>query len=66
MSHLFANTWEPFLRVGYAKDCGALYERYVSVGTAYHMRDMSDAIGIGLNWSRPNEDTFGSNLDDQY
>lgn len=66
LSHLFANTWEPFLRLGYAKDGGALYERYVSVGTAYHMHDMSDAIGIGLNWNRPNEDTFGPGLDDQY
>jgi porin len=37
LSHLFANTWERFLRVGYAKDGGSVYERYVSVGTAYHI-----------------------------
>ena len=66
LSHLFANTWEPFLRLGYAKDGGALYEGYVSVGTAYHMREMSDAIGVGLHWSRPNEDTYGPGLKDQY
>jgi porin len=23
-------------------------------------------LGAGLNWSRPNEDTFGSKLNDQY
>jgi len=30
------------------------------------MLDMRDAIGIALNRSRPNEDTFGLGLKDQY
>ncbi len=65
-SHIFGDTWEPFLRAGYAEDGGALWERFVSAGAAYHIHGTRDALGFGLNWSRPNEDTFGQDLDDQY
>ena len=65
-SRLFADTWEPFFRAGYARDGGALWERSISVGLGYHTRKKSDVLGVGLNWSRPNEDTFGPGLDDQY
>jgi len=30
------------------------------------MRPGRDLLGFGLNWSRPNSDTFGEQLRDQY
>jgi len=63
---LIDNKWEPFFRAGYAKDGGALWQGSVSTGLGYHTRKGSDVIGFGINWSRPNEDTLGADLDDQY
>jgi len=63
---LIDDKWEPFFRAGYADDGGALWEGSVSAGFGYHTRQGSDVLGFGLNWSRPNEDTFGADLDDQY
>jgi len=63
---LIADTWEPFVRAGYAEDGGALWDRSVSVGLGYHAHKKGGVLGFGLNWSRPNEDTLGSGLDDQY
>ena len=63
---LFADTWEPFFRAGYARDGGAMWERSISVGLGYHTRKKSNVLGLGLNWSRPNENTFGPGLHDQY
>jgi porin len=65
-SRLFADTWEPFFRAGYSEDGGALWECSISAGIGYHTRKKSDVIGLGLNWSRPSEDTFGPGLDDKY
>ena len=64
-SRLFADTWEPFFRAGYAEDGGALWEGSISAGLGYHTRKKGDVLGFGLNWSRPNEDTLGPGLDDQ-
>ena len=65
-SRLFADTWEPFFRAGYAEDGGALWKGSISAGLGYHTRRNGDMLGVGLNWSRPSEDTFGPGLDDQY
>ena len=65
-SRLFDDIWEPFFRAGYAKDGGALWVGSISAGLGYHTRKKSDVLGVGLNWSRPSEDTFGTGLDDQY
>jgi porin len=65
-SRLFADTWEPFFRAGYAKDGGALWKGSISAGLGYHTRKNGDMLGVALNWSRPSEDTFGPGLDDQY
>jgi len=65
-SRLFADTWEPFFRAGYSEDGGALWECSISAGIGYHPGKKSDILGVGLNWSRPSEDTFGPGLDDQY
>jgi porin len=58
--------WMPFLRLGYAEDGGALWERSVSTGLGYYMRGRKDLAGIGFNWSRPSETGVGPGLRDQY
>ena len=35
-------------------------------GLGYHLVPGGDLIGFGFNWGEPNEDTFGSGLNDQY
>jgi porin len=61
---LLGNQFEPFLRGGWSKDGGSLYEASVSTGLGYYLG--SHVLGLGLNWSRPNENTFGAKLDDQF
>jgi len=63
---LFDETWEPFLRAGFSDGSSAMWTRSVSAGTAYNFRDSSSVLGAGLNWSRPSEEAFGKNLNDQY
>ena len=65
-SRLFADTWEPFFRAGYSEDGGALWDRSVSAGFGYYPGKKGDVLGVGLNWSRPDEDVFGPGLDGQY
>lgn len=67
-SWYLSERWMPFLRGGYADDGGALLERSVSVGLGWQPRPGPgrDVLGLGLNWGRPNEDSFGPGLDDQW
>ncbi|WP_458775868.1 carbohydrate porin [Desulforhopalus sp. 52FAK] len=65
-SRLFADTWEPFFRAGYAEDGGALWERSISAGFGYYPGNKSSVLGVGFNWSRPAEDVFGPGIDNQY
>jgi porin len=65
-SHAFDDKWLPFLRGGYAEDGGTLLQKSLSTGFAYHWGTNNSLLGLGFNWGQPNEDTFGSNLDDQY
>lgn len=55
----------PFFRAGYAKDGGSLLEISLNAGIAWQPRK-DDLFGIAANWGRPNGDTFGPGLDDQY
>jgi porin len=64
-SYWFHDTWLPFLRAGYAKDGGSLLEASVSAGVGYQPVAGRDLLGFALNWGKPNEDTFGGDLDDQ-
>jgi porin len=64
-NQLIGETWEPFVRVGYSDGGGALWEWTASIGVGYHLRG-HDLLGIGLNWGRPSDETFESDLDDQY
>jgi len=65
-SHSFDEKWMPFLRGGYADDGGTLLQKSLSGGLGYHWGQNNSLTGLGLNWSEPNEDTFGPGLDDQY
>jgi porin len=60
--------WLPFLRAGYSKDGGALLQRSISAGLGWQPRPGPgrDVLGIGVNWGEPNEESFGSGLDDQW
>ncbi|MGI9432403.1 MAG: carbohydrate porin [Myxococcota bacterium] len=58
--------WMPFLRVGWADEGGSLLDRTVSTGFSYQAFGGRDLVGLGLNWGRPNKDTFGPGLDDQW
>jgi porin len=60
------NTLMPFIRGGYANDGGTLLDRSVSVGLGYNAMGGRDQLGVAANWGRPNEDSFGPDLDDQY
>ena len=65
-AHAIGEKWTPFLRAGYAEDGGTLLQKTVSAGLGYHLKDDVSLLGFGVNWGEPNEDTFGSGLDDQY
>jgi porin len=56
--------WLPFVRAGYTRDSGSLLERSVSTGVGYQPVPLRGVIGLGFNWGRPNESSFG-NVDDQ-
>jgi porin len=55
----------PFLRGGYTEDAGSLLEASVSGGIGYQTEAFDGLLGAAVNWGRPNEDTFGPDLDDQ-
>ena len=58
--------WLPFVRGGYTEDGGSLLQKSLSVGSGYYWARTSDLIGLALNWSEPNETTWGPGLPDQY
>jgi porin len=60
-----AKHWLPFLRAGWADAGDALYETSFSGGFGYSRDPSKGLFGVGLNWSRPNADTFGTELEDQ-
>jgi porin len=55
----------PFLRGGYTEDAGSLLEASISGGIGYQTEAFNGLLGAAMNWGRPNEDTFGPDLDDQ-
>jgi len=66
-NHIVADQWLPFARLGYSDGgAGTILERSVSIGVGRYMRQKNDVLGIGLNWGRPSEETFGPGLRDQY
>lgn len=65
-THVVDDHWLPFIRGGWSEGGGALYEAAVSAGFGYSRDPSRSVLGVGLNWSRPSEDTFGQSLDDQF
>ncbi|MEM9058912.1 MAG: carbohydrate porin [Pseudomonadota bacterium] len=67
-SWFIEDQWLPFLRGGFANDGGALLEASVSAGVGWQPEPGpgQDVLGFGLNWGRPNGDSFGPGLDDQW
>jgi porin len=65
VSHVVAGHWLPFLRAAWAHEGGGLYDRAVSGGFGYQNKPGGNLLGFGLNWGRPNSDTFGVDLDNQ-
>jgi porin len=55
----------PFLRGGITEDAGSLLEASISGGVGYQTETFDGLLGAAVNWGRPNEDTFGPDLDDQ-
>ena len=58
--------WMPFVRGGYAEDAGSLLEASLSAGVGYQTEAFDGLLGAAVNWGRPNESTFGPDLDDQF
>jgi len=58
--------WIPFIRGGWAEDGGSLYQAALAVGFGYQPKGVSNMLGVGLHLSRPNESTFGADLEDQF
>ena len=66
-SQLFDKRWLPFFRAAYSDGGGGSFlERSVSTGVGYYPGGGNDVLGVGLNWGRPSEKTYGARLDDQY
>lgn len=65
VSGAVGESWLPFLRGGWSDGGGSLYEAAISAGFGYTRSPGRNLTGLGINWSRPNRDTFGGDLDDQ-
>jgi porin len=57
--------WMPFVRAGYADEGGSLLELAVSAGAGFQT-GRGNVLGFAGHWGRPNENTYGVELDDQY
>ncbi len=66
ISHLFDQSWLGFLRGGWAHEGGGAYEASVSTGFGYMNEPGGNLLGVGVNWGRPNSETFPIDLDDQW
>ena len=65
VSWLIGEKYFPFIRGGWAKDGGSFYEASVSLGVGYNIAG-PNTLGVGFNWNKPMESTFGAPLDNQY
>jgi len=60
------DSWQVFLRGGWGKDGGSPLEAAISTGFGYTGLPGGGLFAVGLNWGRPNSDTYGKDLDDQF
>lgn len=66
LSSTIDGKWLPFLRAAWTDEGGGAYEASVSTGFGYKDNPGGNLLGVGLNWGRPNSDTFPIDLDDQW
>jgi porin len=69
-NHSIGDKWLVFARAGYAEDGGSFLKRSVSIGGGYTPGGLESLgsgsqVGFGFNWGKPNDEVFGSGLDDQ-
>jgi porin len=55
-----------FLRAGYADDGGSLLETSLVGGFGYQTVPGGNQLGVAYNWGKPNESTWGPDLDNQH
>jgi len=66
-SYTFDLKWMPYLRAGYSSKGGGWFlQKSVSAGLGYHLKDNVSLLGLGFNWSQPNEGTYGEKLKNQF
>lgn len=58
--------WLPFFRASYTEKGESLLEAAISTGIGYQPKPNGHQMGIAFSWGRPNSDTFGPGLTDQY
>ena len=54
--------WMPFLRAGWAEGTAPVWDRSVSAGVGYYLRQDGDLAALGVSWGRPS----GTSVEDQY
>ncbi len=60
-----ADKYIPFIRGGWAEDSGSDLEASLSIGLGFQ-QTQDNLLGLAINWGRPNKNTFGTELVDQY
>lgn len=69
-AHTIGDHWQLFARAGLSEGGGSIFQKSVSLGGGYQFDPRGDApgdiLGVGVNWGQPNDDVFGTGLDDQY
>jgi porin len=65
-SRYLNDNYMPFIRGAYTDEAGSLLQKSLSFGMGRQVEAFSGLVGVGINWGEPNEDTFGSGLDDQF
>ncbi len=53
------------MRAGYADEGGSLLELAISAGAGLQT-GRGNVLGFAGHWGKPNEDTYGADLNDQY
>ena len=65
-SWFFAEKWLPFIRGGFARDGGTLFQKSLSTGFGYQRKPHGSVLGFGFNWGEANESTLQVGPKDQY
>jgi len=56
----------PFIRFAYTKDAGSLLETALAAGLGYQLVQGSHLLAGAYSWGKPNETTWGSELESQH